>query len=287
MRAAWRVILLRELRDLWIGGRALQLILVYSVLLGMYSFLLASNAEVQMLPRTEMVLEMVKASIAMCLLISLVIGADTISGERERGTLETLLLTPASRWELLFGKLLAAVSPWPVALAVSIPYWAVLSKGDPVFGQALLWGVTVGTLLVPAVAALGMFVSAWCNTNKSSMLVSLALFLLLLIPTELARPGRTATAAEIKRAALYVWVNPWDAGASFLGDVLALGSQPADVWYKLTLPVLFPLLMLAVLFVYARRGPSLEAGTATWLRTTWRRWTMRHPPPALRSGHQS
>lgn len=286
MKSAWSVLLVRELRDLWVGGRALQLILVYSVLLGLYSFLLASNAEVQMLPRTEMVLEMVKASIAMCLLISLVIGADAISGERERGTLETLLLTPASRRQLLIGKLLAAASPWPVALAVSVPYWAVLSKGDPVFGQAVLWGVTVGTLLVPAVAALGMFVSALCNTNKSSMLVSLALFLLLLIPTELARPGRTATAAEIKRAAVYVWINPWDAGASFLGDVLALGIPPADVWYKLTLPVLFPLLMLVVLLVYARRGPGLEAGAATWLRSVSRRWATLRSPSALRSGRQ-
>lgn len=287
MRAAWRVLLLRELRDLWIGGRALQLILVYTILLGLYAFLLASNAEVQLLPRTEMVLEMVKASIAMCLFICLVIGADAISGERERATLEALLLTPASRRQLLLGKLLAAVSPWPVALALSMPYWAVLSKGDPVFGPAVLWGVLVGTLLVPAVAGLGMLVSAWCNTNKSSMLVSLALFLLLLIPTELARPGRTATAAELKRAAVYVWINPWDAAASFLGDVLALGSQPAEVWYKLTLPVLFPALILTGIALYGKRGPSLEAGTATWFRAVWRRWTAGKPLADLRSGLRS
>ena len=284
MRPAWWVICARELRDLWIGGKALHLILVYSVLLGFYSFLLASNAEVQMLPRTEMVLEMVKASIAVCLFISLLIGADSISGERERATLETLLLAPAGRRQLVFGKLLAAVSPWPVALMISIPYWAVLSKGDPVFGQALLWGIVLGTLLAPALAGLGMLVSLWSNTNKGSMFVSLGLYLLMLIPTELARPGRTATAAEVKRAALYIWVNPWDAAASFLGNVMVFGARPGAVTYQLTLPIVFPILIVAVLFVYGPRGLRLEAGVAARFQAEWRRWTSWRPASALKSG---
>ena len=271
------VILSRELRDLWIGGKALHLILIYSVLLGAYSFLLASNAEVQLLPRKEMVLEMVKASIAVCLFISLLIGADSVSGERERATFEVLLLTPASRRQIVFGKLLAAVSVWPVALAISIPYWSVLSKGDPVFGQALLWGLVVGSLLAPAVAGMGMLVSLWCNTNKSSMFVSLGLFLLLLIPTEVTRPGRNATAGEVKKALFYVWVNPWDAAAAFLGDVLALGSHPAAVWYKLVLPTLFPIIILLVLFIYGSRGLRLESGTALWLQSKWNRWSSSKP----------
>ena len=281
MKSAWWVLFARELRDLWIGGKALHLILIYTVLLGLYSFLLASNAEVQMLPRTEMVLEMVKASIAVCLFISLLIAADSISGERERGTLEALLLTPASRRQVMFGKLLAALSPWPVALAISIPYWSVLSKGDPVFGQALVWGIVLGSLLAPAVAGLGIIVSLYCNTNKSSMLVSLGLFLLMLIPTELARPGRTATPAELKRALIYVWMNPWDAAAAFLGDVLALGSRPGEVWYKLVLPTAFPIIVLGLLFTYGNRGLTLESGAALWLQTTWRRWTSRGPLSAL------
>lgn len=284
MKSAWWVICARELRDLWIGGKALYLILIYCVMLGLYSFLLASNAEVQLLPRKEMVVEMVKASIAAALLLSLLIGADSIVGERERATLEALLLTPASRRQLVLGKLLAAVSPWPVALAISIPYWAVLSKGDPVFGQALLWGTLVGTLLAPAVAGMGILVSLWSNTNKGSMLVSLSLYLLMLIPTELARPGRTATAAEVRRALVYLWVNPWDAAASFLGNVMMFDARPADVAYQLTLPVVFPLLILGALFVYGYRGLRLEAGVAARLQATWRRWTSGKPPSALTSG---
>ena len=53
----WWVVLSRELRDLWLGGKALYLILIYTVLLGIYAFLLASNAEVNIISVKEVVAE--------------------------------------------------------------------------------------------------------------------------------------------------------------------------------------------------------------------------------------
>ena len=58
-------------------------------------------------------------SISFGVFIGLIIGADGISGERERGTLEVLLLTPTSRRQLMIGKLLAALTPWPAAFLIS------------------------------------------------------------------------------------------------------------------------------------------------------------------------
>lgn len=107
---AWWIVLTRELRDLWVGGKALVMILIYSVLLGGYSYLLASNAEVALLPLREMIQEMLRHSIAVGVFICLIIAADSISGDRERATLETLLLTPASRRQIVLGKFLAAFS---------------------------------------------------------------------------------------------------------------------------------------------------------------------------------
>ena len=133
----WWIVFLRELQDLWIGGKALYLILIYAVLLGIYSYLFASNSELNLLPLKQMVLEIVKAAIAVGLFICLIIGADSFSGERERATLEGLLLTPTSRRQIALGKFLAAVSPWPVAVAIAVPYWIVLSKGDAALVPAL------------------------------------------------------------------------------------------------------------------------------------------------------
>jgi ABC-2 type transport system permease protein len=263
----------RELRDLWVGGKALHLILIYSVLLGIYSFLLASNAEVNMLPLKEMILEMVKASIAASLLISLIIGADSFSGERERATLEAILLTPTSRRQIVAGKLLAAVSPWPVALAISIPYWVVLSKGDEVLRQALLWGPLVGSILAPALAGLGMIVSIWSNTNKTSMLVSLGSYLLLLLPTEqMAGPAKIQrTTDQWFRAEFLDWVNPVAATSRFLFKILVNNLPPAELWFWFTMPVLFAVCVLVLLFAYASPGLRLDAGTASRFQSYWGR----------------
>ncbi|MBI3670615.1 MAG: ABC transporter permease subunit [Acidobacteria bacterium] len=284
----WWVMFSRELRDLWVGGKALHLILIYSVLLGIYSYLLASNAEVNLMPLREMVLEMVKASIAVGLFISLIIGADSVSGERERATLESLLLTPTSRRQILVGKFLAAVSPWPVALAIAIPYWAVLSKGDAVFGQAVLWGVLLGSLLAPAFAGLGMLVSIWSNTNKMSMLVSLCLYLLLLLPTKLMLgPAKIQrTAEQWFRAELNQWVNPMAATSRFLFKVLVNNLPPAGLWFWHTTPVLFAVLVLVLLFMYAGPSLRLDAETARKFQSYWARWrrvfSLSVPRPVLR-----
>jgi len=276
------VILSRELRDLWIGGKALHLILLYTILLGIYSFLLASNAEVSLLPLKEMILEVVKAAIAVCLLISMIIAADSITGERERATLEGLLLTSASRRQIVLGKFLAAMSPIPVALVITVPYLAVLSKGDPVLGPALLWLFVLGGLLLPALAAMGMLASLWSNTTKTSMLVTLALYLMMLLPAEIIRPGKIMTAAELRKSLLIQSINPIDAVSKFLGRVLVLDAPPGEHWLLLSMPTAFGLVVLVLLFGVASPRLRLKAGTGRWLRTLWSRLPRAGSQPAQR-----
>ncbi len=280
----WWIVFSHELRDLWVGGKALYLILIYSVLLGIYSFLLASNAEVNLLPLKEMVLEMVKASIAVGLFICLIIAADSFSGERERSTLEGLLLTPTSRRQIVVGKFLAAISSWPAALVIAIPYWVVLSKGDPVFGQAMLWGTLLGTLLAPAFAALGVLASIWCKTNKTSMLVSLCLYLLLLLPTDImGGPQKTLrTAEQWFRAELNQWINPLAATSRFLWKIMVNDQSPGTLWFWHVMPVVFVLLVVALLFAYASPRLRLDPETERKFRSFMARWRRAPSPPAPR-----
>jgi ABC-2 type transport system permease protein len=80
-------------------------------------------------------------------LLALLTAADTVSGERERGTLETLLLAPVPRSHLAGGKLVASLSLWLAAFAITIPYVWFLGRGVGVVGDALATGALVGTLL--------------------------------------------------------------------------------------------------------------------------------------------
>jgi ABC-2 type transport system permease protein len=261
----WRVVLWRELRDQWVGGKALAMILIYTILLGIYAYLFASNSELQLLPVKQMVLEIVKAALFVGLFICLIIGADSVSGERERATLEGLLLTPTSRRQILVGKFLSAVSPWPVALAVAIPYWVVLSKGDVSLSHALVWGPILGTLLAPAFAAIGMLVSVWCNTNKSSMLVSIGVYLLLIMPSEYSGFEQNAASVTVSAQAtdmsnLFMLINPLGAANRLLHDSIMLSASSDQLWLWATAPLLFPVVLLAVLFIYVGPGLQLEGG---------------------------
>lgn len=257
----WWIVCARETRDLWIGGKALSMILIYTILLGIYAYLFASNSELNLLPLKQTVLEIVKAAVFVGLFICLVIGADSFSGERERTTLEGLLLTPTSRRQIAVGKFLAAVSPWPVALAVAIPFWVVLSKGDPSLGQALLLGPLVGTLLAPAFAGLGMLVSVWCNSNKTSMLVSLALYLVLILPSQYSGLATVTVSSQMtERSDVLQLLNPMGASSRLLHDGI-MGNVPVhQLWPWVTTPVLFPVVVLAVLFAYVGPGLQLEGG---------------------------
>src|SRR5207247_288195 len=126
-----------------------------------------------------------QVAVAVGALLALLVAADAISGERERGTLESLLLTPAPRGELVSGKLLAALSLWLCALVVTVPYVWFLGRGVGAVGEAIGTGLLAGTLLAISLTALGMVVSALARSNRVSLSVSLFVLLALFAPTQL------------------------------------------------------------------------------------------------------
>ena len=89
-------VLEQELRDLWLGGRALVLAFAFSLLLSVIAYLVATNQALNFLEQRETVNLTLQVGIAVGALLALLTAADAVSGERERGTLESLLLTPVS-----------------------------------------------------------------------------------------------------------------------------------------------------------------------------------------------
>ncbi|HEY5731180.1 MAG TPA: ABC transporter permease subunit [Anaerolineales bacterium] len=257
-KPAWWLFFVRELADLWIGGKALNLILIYSVILGIMVYVFSFNSELSLIPPKESVYEMLKNAMAVSLFIALVIGADTISGERERATLESVLLTPTSRRQIVVGKFLAAFSAWPAAYLIAIPFMNVLSQGDEVLVPAIIWGAITGTALVMGYTGLGMLVSFWSGANKVSYFVSLGIYVLFLVPAQL--PGRAQTGAA---GQFLQWVNPLAATNHFLSKHLVNYRTLAEFWTWLISPVVFSVLILVVLFLYAAPGLRLEAGKSS------------------------
>ena len=258
---AWWLVFTRELADLWVGGKALNLILIYSVVLAVMVYVFSFNTELSLIPPKEAVYEMLKNAMAVSMFISLVIGADTLSGERERNTLESLLLTPASRRQIVVGKFLAAFSIWPVAYAIAIPFMNVLSQGDEVLLPAILWGLATGTVMVVAFTGLGMLVSFWSSSNRVSYFASMGIYVLLLVPAEL--PGTSSGAA----GQFLQWINPMASVNHFLSKHLVNYEPLSLFWSWLVAPVVLAVLALGFLFLYAGPGLRLEPGKTSWLWT--------------------
>jgi hypothetical protein len=263
---AWWVVCRRELQELWVGGRALMMLLVYTVVIGVTTFLMVSNSQLDMTPPKEMAWSTLQTCMYVSVFMGLLIGADTLSGARDRSALETLLLTPVSRTQIVLGKFLASMSPWPAALAVTFPCLLVVSQGDPILGTALKWVGIVGSLLVIGFTGLGMLVSFWSNSNRTSLFTSLTIYLLFLLPALL--PGQAQKGLVGK---FFQRSNPLAGADEFLEKVIVNNRSLHDYGTWLKGPVVFPIIVIVLLFVYAAPRLRLEAGGASLFRLPWGR----------------
>jgi hypothetical protein len=256
----WRLVLQRELTDLWIGGKAFNLLLIYSALLGIISYTYSFLPDLSLVPAQEAVYEMLKNATAFSIFIGLIIGADSLSGERDRSTLESLLLTPVNRRHIIIAKLLAGISPWPAAYLITLPFLHVLAQGNEVLGPAMLWGALTGTVLVIGYTGLGMLVSFWSSTNKISYFVSLSIYALLLVPVELSGDGVDITGEFLQ------WINPVSAVNYFLSKYLLFHRPVGEYWPWLVSSVLLTVVTLVLLLKLAGSRLRLEPGLRRKIR---------------------
>jgi ABC-2 type transport system permease protein len=213
----WRVVAEQECRDLWLSGRGPLMLFAFSVLLSVITYLSATNQFLNFLEQREAVSLTIQVAVAIGVLVTLVVSADAISGERERGTLESLLLTPVSRRAIVLGKAIAALSLWFAAFIVTVPYVWVLGRGISLVWQALLVGLLVGTLLAVALSSLALFISALSGSNKVSLAMSMFLLLALWAPTQ-APAGPQGWFGDFLAR-----LNPVAAGMRYIAAILVSG----------------------------------------------------------------
>jgi len=245
--ASWAVVAEQELRDLWLRGRGLALLLAYSALLSVTTYLVASNEAINFLEQREAVSLTLQVAVAVGALLALLAGADAISGERERGTLEALLLSPAPRWQLVLGKGLAALSLWLAAFAISVPYVWFLGEGIGLVGVPLASGFVVGTLLALAFTGMALTVSELTGSNRASLAVNMLLLLALYAPTQFPAGARSGWAGELLER-----LNPLTAGLHYLGRLVIDAHGALDDLSWLLAPSIAAAVTAALALVAAR-----------------------------------
>jgi len=253
--AGWLVVAGQECRDLWLSGRGPLLLFVFSALLSTMTYVTSINKVLNFLEQREAVNLVLQVAVAVGALLSMVVAADGISGERERGTLESLLLTPVSGRAIVAGKAAAAVSLWLAAYLVSVPYLLVLSRGVGIAGPAAMAGVVVGTVVAGALTAIALLISSLSNSNKVSLAASIFLLLVLFAPAQLPSGRPQGWFFGVLRQ-----LDPISSGLAYLSAVLVTGHRwTQDVSYLVS-PVAITVLAGGALGLAGPRLVRLAAG---------------------------
>jgi ABC-2 type transport system permease protein len=218
-----------------ISSRGASFYLVGCGVLSVFSLLLVSNTELSLLDNAQAVYIMSAIIIALALLIAVIRGSDGFAGERERETLETLLITPVSPAGVAIAKLMALIFSWWVVFILSIPYlWAVGSTGQNLL-PAFQYLLVAGTLLVVIFGGFTLALSARMKTFKGTLSIGLTAFLLCGSPILLGPSLRQSTVGRIIDL-----INPF-ADALNMIDSVVVDS----------LGVLFQIMPLAILVFYS------------------------------------
>lgn len=237
--SATSLIARKEAGELLLSLRGLAWLLAVAVALSVFGLLLVSNTELSLLDNAQVVYNMVAIVTALGSLLALVVGLDAVAGERERGSLVPLLLTPASRDTILAGKLCGVAIAWGVMYALSLPYlWAVGSTGQNLW-QAMLALALLGSPVVLDFGFFGMALGARLASARAGLLTGLIALVLSVSPLLL---GPSLRQSAIGRA--FDAANPFSAAVNAY-DAVIVNSQTilaqwphiavAAIWLSLAL----------------------------------------------------
>ena len=248
VRPGWSVVAHQELSELWGGTRGPGVLFGFTLLLAALSYLVSADAGINLLDARESVGVIVQTAIALGTLTALVIASDSISGERERGTLESLLVSPLHRRDLVVGKLIAATSMWVAAIVVSLPFVIVLARGPGVAADATIVMVVAGSLVAAALTGLGLAISALAMSNRVSLAASISILLVLAAPSRL--PGVTANGVL---GSIFIKLNPVSGGLKLANDVLVGQQGWSQHWTLLISPAVTAVLLTMLAIQLSRR----------------------------------
>ena len=126
-------------------------------------------------------------------LMALTVGAGTIAGERDRGTLEYLLAHPITRGELLFGKLLGSGLALIATLSLGFGISAIVVawRGHAQQIGSFLTLVISTDLLALAMLSVGVLISVICRRSAVAVGVAILVWFALVFLTDLGLIGST------------------------------------------------------------------------------------------------
>lgn len=167
--------------------------------------------------------------------------ASTVARERERGSIEQIVVSPVKPYELMVGKTAAyvALALIDVALVVIVGHFWF---GVPIKGSLLLFGLS-SLLFVTSALGIGLLASAGASSQRAAQ-TSVMLFTMLpsIILSGFVFPISSMPAA----VQVFTWLIPARYFMVIVRGIFLKGSTFADLW-----PQLWPMAVLCCLLLGA------------------------------------
>jgi ABC-type transport system involved in multi-copper enzyme maturation permease subunit len=238
----------KEAGELMFSPRGLGSLLTVASVLSAFGLLLISDTELGLLDNAQVVYDMVGVAVALGALIAIVAGVDSIGGERERGSLVPLLLAPAPRSALFWGKFAGVAAAWPATVAITLPYlWAIGSTGQNFWsGMAAL--IVLGTPVVLAFGAFSVGLGARLGSVAGALSTALAILVLAGSPVVIG-PGLRRTAI----GAGFDLINPFSAALNAVDAVVIDGERLVAHWPAFAIAMIWVLVAASFAWIAMRR----------------------------------
>ena len=181
------------------------------------------------------------------------LATDSTAGERERGSIEALLVNPAPREAIAAGKWMAGMLTAMLSVAVSGGLLFALFQYIPLqdlgirfrLGQPELIGTLVVVLpLCPLIVGIQMYVATFAKSFKEAQS-----YLSFLMMAQMV-PGMIATMNPATSTAWWMYYVPWIGAQTLLTDVL--GNKPLSPMVFVAIAAMN--IVLAVIAVRATAG---------------------------------
>ena len=212
-------IIRKECMEDIVSSRGGILYVCAALVLSIMGILLIGNTELSLLDNAQAVYMMAGVVMAIGGLIAVIQGGDGFAGERDRETLEALLVSPATGTSLAIAKLAGILLSWLILFLIALPYlWAVGSAGQNLV-QAFIYLLLAETLLVTIYGGLMLILSARIKSFKGVLSIGFVIFLLSAIPLVLGPSLRQSTIGRILD-----WLNPMAVALNMI-DSVVIDSQ--------------------------------------------------------------
>ena len=156
------------------------------------------------------------------LIATMMLTAMTVVREREKGTLERLMVTPLARLEFVFGKMIpvACIGLFDVVLItiIAVAWFKVPFRGDPL---ALLLGTI---LYLMSTLSLGLVISSFSSTQQQALLLAFLFIMPLIILSGFAFPIRNMP----ESVQLMTWLDPLRYYQVVIRDIFLKGGGFTD-----------------------------------------------------------